>query len=366
MSKTTTRRIAALPGDGIGPEVMRAALEILTAIGERFDLSFEVREGLIGGAAYELHQEHFPEETQTLIANCDAILFGSVGGPIEESTAEKWRDCEKNSLLGLRQRCCFHANFRPARVYQALQERCPLKKSIIGEGIDLLIVRELLGDLYFGTHETKEEAGVRVARDEARYTEEEIRRIAHTAFRAAQQRKKQLTSVDKANVLDTSKLWRAVMEEVGTVYPDVSLAHMLVDNCAMQLVQNPGQFDTIVTSNMFGDILSDTAAVLPGSLGLTPSASFNEKGFGMYEPSGGSAPDIAGQGVANPTAQILCVALLLRYSFGLDEEAKTIETAVEGVLDDGFRTADIACTGEVAISTAAFAAEVRKRILRTS
>ncbi|MCB0328477.1 MAG: 3-isopropylmalate dehydrogenase, partial [Bdellovibrionales bacterium] len=254
------------------------------------------------------------------------------------------------------------ANFRPARVYPALQSRCPLKPELISEGIDLLIIRELLGDLYFGLHETTGNPGERVARDVAEYTEEQISKIAHTAFQAASKRGKTLCSVDKANVLDTSKLWRTVLDETASEYPEVTLSHMLVDNCAMQLIQNPSQFDVIVTSNMFGDILSDAAAVLPGSLGLTPSASLNIEGFGMYEPSGGSAPNIAGKGIANPTAQILCVAMMLKFSFGLAKEAIAIENAVEQVLDGGARTGDIALPDEKVLGTREFGVKIREAL----
>ena len=272
----------------------------------------------------------------------NAILFGSVGGPINEQHLPKWRGCEAKSLLSLRKAFQFNTNIRPAKVYPALQDICPLKDRIIANGIDVVIFRELLGDLYFGKHETTTVNGLRQAQDQALYDEQQIRAILYPAFKVAQQRKGKLHSVDKANVLDTSKLWRAVANEVAAEYPEVELEHMLVDNCAMQLITNPSQFDVIVTSNMFGDILSDAAAVLPGSLGLMPSASLNDQGFGMFEPSGGSAPDIAGQDKANPIAQILSAAMMLRYSFGLEQEATAIEQAVETALAQGARTQDIA------------------------
>ncbi len=349
------KKILVLPGDGIGPEVMEQAKRVIEKIAALYGHIFQIKEGLIGGVAYDEHGSHFPSKTKQLADSCDAILFGSVGGPIKEAELPKWRDCEKNSLLGIRQAFSFNANFRPAKVYGALSELCPLRPDLISTGVDLLIVRELLGDIYFGLHETIEQDGELLARDIAEYSESQIRSIAHIGFQAAEKRDKKLTSVDKANVLDTSRLWRKIVSEVHEHYPSVSLNHMLVDNCAMQIIKNPAQFDVLLAPNLFGDILSDAAAVLPGSLGLTPSASFNSDGFGMYEPSGGSAPDIAGRGIANPTAQILCVAMMLRYSFGLEEEAVTIEDAVEKVLNNGKRTTDIALPNEPTLSTEEFA-----------
>ena len=336
------KTIAILAGDGIGPEVMTQAQRVLDAIAQKFGHHFTYLPALIGGAAFDAHGTHFPDETLAVCQQADAILFGSVGGPINEQHLPKWQGCEAKSLLSLRKAFQFNTNIRPAKVYPALQAICHLKDRIIANGIDVVIFRELLGDLYFGKHETTTVNGVRQAQDQALYDEQQIRAILHPAFKAAQQRKGKLHSVDKANVLDTSKLWRAVANEVAAEYPEVELEHMLVDNCAMQLITHPGQFDVIVTSNMFGDILSDAAAVLPGSLGLMPSASLNDQGFGMFEPSGGSAPDIAGQDKANPIAQILSAAMMLRYSFGLDQEATAIEHAVETALAQGARTQDIA------------------------
>lgn len=334
-------KIAVLAGDGIGPEVMKEALRVLAVISKKYGHKFEIREALIGGAAFEACGKHFPDETKQICDSSDAILFGSVGGPVSEALAPKWKDCERNSLLGIRKAFNFHANLRPARVYPSLKDCCPLSPQVISTEIDLLIVRELIGDIYFGEHKTFTENGMRVATDVASYTEKQVSDIAHVALKEARMRRKKVTSVDKANVLDTSRLWRELVHEVARKYPDVEISDMLVDNCAMQLVRNPAQFDVIVTSNLFGDILSDLASVLPGSLGLTPSASFNNAGFAMYEPSGGSAPDIAGQGIANPTAQILSVAMMLRSSFNLVDEALTIENAVGRLFETGIRTKDI-------------------------
>lgn len=345
-----TKRIAVLSGDGIGAEIMREALKVLSAISERFKCSFEFKDAPVGGAAFEMFREHFPDETRRICEESDAILFGSVGGPLTEQHLPKWKNCEANSILAIRKHFGFHANFRPARVYPSLQSISPLRQEITSSGVDLLIVRELNGDIYFGEHKTFERSGRRVATDIAEYTEDQIAAVARAAFEAARKRRKKLTSVDKANVLDTSKLWRIVVREVSSEFPDVVLTDMLVDNCAMQIIQNPSQFDVIVTGNLFGDILSDAAAVLPGSLGLTPSASLNKDGFGLYEPSGGSAPDIAGQGIANPIAQILSAAMMLRYSFGMTTEANAIEEAVNLTLGQGARTKDISNGGE-AVST---------------
>lgn len=352
------KQIAILAGDGIGPEVMAASRSVLDAVAAGSGHVFTYREALVGGAAYDEFKEHFPEATRAICAESDAILFGSVGGPVSEAQLEKWQGCETNSILAVRKAFGFNANFRPARVYPQLQEICPLKAEIIGAGVDLLMVRELSGDIYFGEHKRYEVNGKRVAHDVAEYDEDTIARIGHIAFQAAEKRRQKVTSVDKANVLHSSKLWREVMHEVAAQYPAIAYEDMLVDNCAMQIIKNPGQFDVVVTSNMFGDILSDAAAVLPGSLGLTPSASLNPEGFGLYEPSGGSAPDIAGKGIANPIAQILSAAMLLRFSFGLTAEADAIEMAVERALDAGVRTADIQSKGKPAASTAEMTAAI--------
>lgn len=356
------KKIAVLPGDGIGPEIMAQALRVLDLIGRKFNHSFIYKEGLVGGMAWEATGEHFPDSTRDLCQECDAILFGSVGGPIEEAGHEKWKNCEVNSILAMRKTFQFNANFRPARVYTPLRDICPLKDEVIGDGVDLLILRELVGDIYFGEHKRFQKNNRRHASDLAEYNEDQIASIAHIGFQAAQKRSKRLTSVDKANVLHTSKLWREVVREVSSDYPDIEYSDMLVDNCAMQIIRNPGQFDVLLTSNLFGDILSDAAAVLPGSLGLTPSASLNQENFGLYEPSGGSAPDIAGKGCANPVAQILSAAMLLRFSFGLQEEAQTIENAVFQTFSDGVRTGDIQSPGKPAVSTEEFTDHLLKLI----
>ena len=295
------------------------------------------------------HQQH-----RRSVQNVDAILFGSVGGPVSESHLPKWNGCETNSILAVRKACNLHANLRPTKVYTELPYSCPLRDSI-SAGIDLLIVRELQGDIYFGEHSFYSVREKRAARDVAEYNEEQIASVARVGFEAALSRgganRPKVTSVDKANVLHTSKLWREIVHEIHRDFSEVLLEDMLVDNCALQLVKAPAQFDVIVTGNLFGDILSDLAAAFPGSLGLTPSASLSPTGLGLYEPSGGSAPDIAGKGVANPIAQILSLAMMLRYSFDMREAAQAVETAVASALARGARTADIAYVDEKILST---------------
>jgi 3-isopropylmalate dehydrogenase len=351
-----------LAGDGIGPEVMAQALRVLQAVSARSGWRFEPRPGLVGGAAYERHQTHFPDETRELCRGSDAILFGSVGGPVGQSHLPKWKGCEANSILALRKTFSFHANYRPVRLSPSLAAGSPLKPSRLEPAVDLLVVRELLGDVYFGAHRTETVAGVRRASDLAEYDEAQIALIAHAAFKAARGRRRRVASVDKANVLDTSKLWRTVVTEVAAGYPDVALEHILVDNCAMQLVLAPARFDVLVAPNLFGDILSDLAAALPGSLGLIPSASLNAEGFGLYEPAGGSAPDLAGQGTANPIAQILSAAMMLEFSFGLADQARAVEAAVEGALAAGFRTRDIMQEGSRPATTAQMTDAILERL----
>ncbi len=335
-------KVAVLPGDGIGEEVMEQALRVLHAVAKRAGVEFETEKGFVGGAGYDRYGKHFPDETRALCERSDAILFGSVGGPVSEMHLPKWKGCETNSILAIRKAFEFHANFRPVKVFAGMEELCPLRGDILAKGVDMLFVRELLGDIYFGEHKTETVNGKRRAVDVAEYDEDGIAAVAHVAFRAARKRRNKVTSVDKANVLDTSKLWRQVVREIGERdYPDVQLEDILVDNCAMQIIRDPSAFDVVLTPNLFGDILSDAGAVLPGSLGLLASASFNNSGFAMYEPPGGSAPDIAGKGIANPIAQILSVALMLRYSFEMEESAASIERAVEATLAAGYRTADI-------------------------
>jgi 3-isopropylmalate dehydrogenase len=337
------KTIAILSGDGIGPEIMKQTIRLLTQLLDND--CFTLEPALIGGAAFEVHQNHFPDQTADICRRADAILFGSVGGPIRDAQLAKWKDCETNSILALRKTFGFNVNLRPIKVLAHLASISPLKQEILATGVDLIILRELLGDIYFGEHRQDIKEGKRHASDVAEYDEDQIASIAHQAFQIAQTRHKLVHSVDKANVLSTSKLWRTVVNEVAAKYPDVTLEHMLVDNCAMQIICNPKQFDVILTSNMFGDILSDAAAVIPGSLGLTPSASLNPSGFGLYEPSGGSAPDIAGQNIANPIAQMMSAALMLRLSFNEHEKAQKIEAAIEQTIAQGARTKDIAAPG---------------------
>ncbi len=333
------KKIAVLPGDGIGPEIVSQAVRVLDRIAERYGVSFETAHALVGGAAYDATGHPLPPETLEVCKRSDAVLFGAVGGPKWDNLPPALRP-EAGALLPLRKELGLYANLRPALLFPALAEASPLKPQVLGEGLDILVVRELTGGIYFGQPKERRDEG-RTAVDTCLYTEAEVERIAHVAFRAARQRRNKVTSVDKANVLETSRLWREVVTRVAQQYPDVELQHMLVDNAAMQLIRNPRQFDVILTENMFGDILSDEAAMLTGSLGMLPSASLGEGTFGLYEPVHGSAPDIAGQGVANPLATILSVAMMLRHSFGMNEAASDIEKAVDAALREGYRTPDI-------------------------
>jgi len=343
--------IAVLAGDGVGPEVMVQALRVLESASKPFGHTFKIEHGLAGGSAYEQYGKHLPQETLTVCERSDAILFGSVGGPVHEQHLPKWQSCEANSILTLRKHFRFNVNVRPVKLFPELEHVCPLKKEVCDRGIDIMFIRELLGDAYFGKKETREVQGRRVASDVSEYSEDQISAAARFAFTKARDRRGKVTSVDKANVLETSRLWRAVVREVSKEFPDVILEEMLVDNCAMQIIRDPSQFDVVVTSNMFGDILTDEAAVLAGSLGLLASASLNTDGMALYEPPGGSAPDIAGLGIANPIAQILCVAWMLRVSFGLEEEAQAIETAIDSTLKRGYRTRDIHRDGDKLVGT---------------
>ncbi|MCP3177810.1 MAG: 3-isopropylmalate dehydrogenase [Desulfuromonadales bacterium] len=334
-------KIAVLPGDGIGPEVMEEALKVLDAVEKKFEVRFERAFANVGGAGIDNEGKALPATTVDLCKASDAILFGSVGGPKWESLPPDEQP-ERGALLPLRKIFGLYANLRPAIIFPALTGASSLKEEVIEGGFNVLVVRELTGGIYFSQPKGIEGAGDdRVGVDTMRYSVPEIERIAHVAFQAAQKRGKKLCSIDKANVLSTSVLWREVVIGIAKQYPDVELSHMYVDNAAMQLVRWPKQFDVLLCENMFGDILSDEAAMLTGSLGMLPSASLAEGSFGMYEPSGGSAPDIAGQGVANPIAQILSAAMMLRYSFGLTDAAEAIESAVEKVLEQGYRTRDI-------------------------
>ncbi len=335
--------IVSIPGDGIGPEIVAEAKKVLNKVAGKYGHTIEWKDILMGGASIDVHGVPLTQEAVDQARAADAVLMGSIGG--DAATSPWYRlPPEKRpeaGLLAIRKALNLFANLRPALLYQELAAACPLKEEISRQGFDLLIMRELTGGLYFGERKTTVEDGVRKAVDTLVYNENEIRRIAVKGFEIARKRKKKVTSVDKANVLDSSRLWRSVVEEVAQGYPDVELSHMLVDNCAMQLVKDPAQFDVILTENMFGDILSDEASMVTGSIGMLPSASLNDTKFGLYEPSHGSAPDIAGKDIANPIATVLSAAMMLRYSFDLDREADAVERAVQKVLQDGYRTADI-------------------------
>lgn len=339
--------IVTIPGDGIGPEIVREACKVLDKVGEVYGHSFQYTKILMGGCSIDAYGVPLTDEALETAKKSDAVLLGAVGGNVGNS---KWYDVAPNlrpeaGLLAIRKGLNLFANLRPAYLYNELADACPLKKENIGDGFDMIIVRELTGGLYFGERHTEEVDGVLQATDTLTYNENEIRRIAIKAFDIAMKRRKHVISVDKANVLDSSRLWRKVVEEVAKDYPEVKLEHMLVDNCAMQLVMNPGQFDVVLTENMFGDILSDEASMITGSIGMLSSASLNETKFGMYEPSHGSAPDIAGKNLANPIATVLSAAMMLRYSFDMDKEADAIEAAVQQVLTEGYRTGDIYSEG---------------------
>ena len=347
------RRIAVIPGDGIGPEIVKEAKKVLDAVCRKYGHTFTYENLLLGGASIDVHGVPLTDETIAAAKECDAVLMGSIGGDAKTSP---WYQLEPSKrpeagLLGIRKALNLFANLRPAYLYDELRAACPLRDEIIGDGFDMVIMRELTGGLYFGERKTVEEDGVKKAIDTLAYDENEIRRIAKRGFDIAMKRRKKVTSVDKANVLDSSRLWRSVVEEVAKDYPEVTLEHMLVDNCAMQLVKDPAQFDVILTENMFGDILSDEASMVTGSIGMLSSASLNETSFGLYEPSHGSAPDIAGKNIANPIATVLSAAMMLRYSLDLDQEADAVEAAVKKVLSDGYRTGDIMSEGCTQVST---------------
>ena len=346
-------RIGLIHGDGIGPEIVKEAKKVLDAVCEKYGHKFEYTNLLLGGASIDVHGVPLTDETIEEAKKCDAVLMGSIGGDAKTSPWYKLSPDKRREagLLKIRKSLGLFANLRPAYLYQELKDACPLKEEIIGEGFDMLIMRELTGGLYFGERSTVEEKGIRKATDTLTYSETEIRRIAIRAFDIAMKRKKKVTSVDKANVLDSSRLWRSVVEDVAKDYPEVTLEHMLVDNCAMQIVHNPCQFDVVLTENMFGDILSDEASMVAGSIGMLSSASLNETKFGLYEPSHGSAPDIAGKNIANPIATVLSAAMMLRYSLDLDKEAEAVENAVQKILKDGYRTVDIMSEGCTQVST---------------
>ena len=346
--------IGVIRGDGIGPEIVTEAIKVLNKVGEVYGHTYKYNELLMGGASIDVHGIPLTDETVAIAKSCEAVLMGSIGGDAKTSPWYKLEPSKRPEagLLKIRKELNLFANLRPAVLYDELKGACPLKEELTEGGFDMMIMRELTGGLYFGNRETKEVDGVLTAKDELTYNENEIRRIAIRAFDIAMKRNKKVISVDKANVLDSSRLWRKVVEEVAKDYPEVTLEHMLVDNCAMQLVKNPKQFDVILTENMFGDILSDEASMITGSIGMLASASLNDTKFGLYEPSGGSAPDIAGKGIANPIATILSAAMMLRYTFDLDKEADAIENAVAQVLKDGYRTIDIMSEGKTQVNTA--------------
>ncbi len=346
-------KIGVIRGDGIGPEIVSEAVKVLDKVGSIYGYSCEYKELLLGGSSIDVHGIPLTDDTVAEAKACEAILMGSIGGDTNTSPWYKLEPAKRPEagLLKIRKELNLFANLRPAVLYDELKGACPLKEEITEGGFDMMIMRELTGGLYFGSRKTEEVDGIMTAFDSLTYNENEIRRIAVRAFDIARKRSKKVISVDKANVLDSSRLWRKVVNEVAVDYPDIQLEHMLVDNCAMQLVKNPKQFDVILTENLFGDILSDEASMITGSIGMLASASLNDTKFGLYEPSGGSAPDIAGQGIANPIATILSAAMMLRFTFDLDKEAQAIEDAIAKVLEEGYRTIDIMSEGKTLVGT---------------
>ncbi|MFY9175509.1 MAG: 3-isopropylmalate dehydrogenase [Peptococcia bacterium] len=351
-------KIAVLPGDGIGPEITEQALGVLELAAAKYNLNYTVEEGLIGGAAYDVYGEPFPQETRELVSNCDAVLLGAVGGPQYDQLPVDKRP--EKGLLQIRKALGLYANLRPIKCWPQLMDQSPFKNERIN-GVDLLIVRELIGGAYFGARGTDEVNGELAAFDTIEYTSSQIRRVVRRAFELAKGRRRMLTSVDKANVLDTSRLWRKIVLEEARKFPEVTVNHLYVDNCAMQLCINPGQFDVLVTENMFGDILSDQASVLGASLGMLASASLGD-GKALYEPAHGSAPDIAGQGKANPLAAILSVAMLLRITMKSPSAASAVENGVQFALEQGLRTADIYTPGTTLATTESIGNAVKKKI----
>ena len=334
-------KIAVLPGDGIGPEIMAEAIKILKVINKKYNYEFIINIKSVGGVAYDESGNHLPDSTIDICNKSDAILFGSVGGPVDLQDLPKWKDCEKNCILKLRKYFNLGINVRPSIIYKSIKYLSPLKNELLNDNINIIIIRELIGGIYFGEHKTINlPDGTQKSYDVMEYNEYQIKNIMNYSFKCASKRKKRLCVVDKANVLDTSRLWRKVSKQISLLYPDITLEFMYFDYALMKLIQNPSYFDVIATSNMFGDILSDAASILPGSIGLMPSISIGNT-INLYEPAGGSAPDIAGQQKANPIGQILCVALMLRYSFNLENEANDIENAINIVLENGFRTYDL-------------------------
>ncbi|MDP4153300.1 MAG: 3-isopropylmalate dehydrogenase [Bacillota bacterium] len=343
-------KLALVKGDGIGPEIVDEAVKVLNEIGKKFGHTFTYTDVLAGGCAIDATGEPLPAESIKLCKESDSVILGAVGGPKWDTLPGNLRP--ERALLGIRYELGLFANIRPAKLYNALKDACPLKPSLIENGFDLVIMRELTGDAYFGERGRKQTENMgEAAYDTMIYSEKEVERIARVAFEMARKRRKKVTSIDKANVLENSRLWRSVVHKIAEGYPDIECSDMLVDNAAMQLVRNPSQFDVVLTGNMFGDILSDEASMVTGSIGMLPSASLGEGTLGMYEPIHGSAPDIAGKGIANPLATILSVAMMLRYSFNLEAEASAIENAVEKVLNDGYRTGDIMSEGMKKVGT---------------
>ena len=355
-------KVALIRGDGIGPEIVNEAVKVMETVGQKFGHTFAFEDILMGGCAIDAVGKSYPDGTAEKCKACDAVLLGAVGGPKWGHSTEAEKRPE-TALLSIRKDLGLYANLRPAALRPALTDACPLKKETADRGIDLMIVRELTGGIYFGKreHYNTEDRGEEAA-DRMAYSEKEIERIGRRAFELARLRRKKVASVDKANVLETSRLWRKVMHRLAEEYADVAYEDVLVDNAAMQLVRDPGQFDVVVTENMFGDILSDEASMITGSIGLLPSASIGDTAPGLYEPIHGSAPDIAGQDKANPIATILSVAMMFRYSFQLSEEAKAIEDAVDAVLNEGWRTADIAGPGETAVGTVKMGQLIREKL----
>ena len=343
--------IALLKGDGIGPEIVDSAVAVLKRIGEKYSHTFNFSEYLMGGCAYDATGNPLPDETVKGCLESESVILGAVGGPKWDTLPGHLRP--EHALLGIRAALGLYTNLRPAKLYPALKEACPLREEVAAKGFDLLMIRELTGGIYFGERGRREGKNGPEAYDTECYSKMEIERIARVAFNSARLRNKNVISIDKANVLESSRLWREVVHEVAKEYPDVTCTDMLVDNAAMQLIKNPQQFDVVVTSNMFGDILSDESSQITGSIGMLASASLGDGKRGLYEPIHGSAPDIAGKGIANPIATVLSAAMMLRFSFGLEKEADDIENAVNSVLNDGFRTADIVGTSKVTPLTTA-------------
>lgn len=356
--------VAVIPGDGIGPEIVNEARKVLDAVGKKYGHTFNYTEVLMGGVSIDAHGVPLTDEALETAKASDAVLLGAVGGRVG---IDKWYELPPNlrpeaGLLAIRKGLGLFANLRPAYLYNELKAACPLKESVADAGFDMMVVRELTGGLYFGERKTEEVDGVMTAVDTLKYDENEIRRIAVKAFDIARKRNKKVISVDKANVLDSSRLWQKVVAEVALDYPDVTLENMLVDNCAMQLVKDPSQFDVILTENMFGDILSDEASMITGSIGMLPSASLAEGKFGLYEPSHGAAPDIAGKNIANPIATILSAAMMLKYSFDLDKEADAVEEAIKSLLAEGYRTVDIMSEGMKQVSCSEMGDLISERV----